>query len=107
MSDRCKPMNRRSFISKSALALFGFTILPGAGRVWQAVRAPVFTSRLYRREAWRGSVCGVMEIFVPLGSYLPFLVTDPHWRFIGHSSRAISPHCYGLSQFTYEAASPR
>lgn len=29
-------MNRRSFLSKSALALFGFSILPSAGRIWKA-----------------------------------------------------------------------
>ena len=31
-------MNRRDFIRASATALLGFTILPGAGRVWKARR---------------------------------------------------------------------
>lgn len=35
-------MNRRSFLRTSALALFGFTILPGAGRIWNA--APTIIS---------------------------------------------------------------
>ena len=32
-------MNRRGFILQSALGIFGFTILPGAGRVWKAIHA--------------------------------------------------------------------
>lgn len=31
-------MNRRSFIERLALGVAGFTILPGAGRVWRAER---------------------------------------------------------------------
>lgn len=34
-------MNRRSFIERLALGMAGFTILPGAGRVWKVTRAPV------------------------------------------------------------------
>lgn len=34
-------MNRRSFIERLALGMAGFTILPGAGRVWVAIRKPM------------------------------------------------------------------
>lgn len=31
-------MNRRNFLLRSAMAVFGFSILPGAGRIWKAER---------------------------------------------------------------------
>lgn len=37
-------MNRRSFFRNAAVALAGFTILPGAGRIWKA------TPRIYWEE---------------------------------------------------------
>ena len=33
-------MNRRDFFRNSAVAAFGFMILPGAGRLWKATAAP-------------------------------------------------------------------
>lgn len=44
-------MNRRSFLKNSALALFGFTILPSAGRIWKAtpkIVTPPFWSQTTR-----------------------------------------------------------
>lgn len=44
-------MNRRSFIRSSALALFGFAVLPPAEtyqRVWRATRQPVFWNQQSR-----------------------------------------------------------
>lgn len=34
-------MNRRGFLGTLGSALAGFTILPGAGRIWKATREPV------------------------------------------------------------------
>jgi hypothetical protein len=34
-------MDRRAFIGRLAAGIAGFTILPGAGRVWRATRSPV------------------------------------------------------------------
>ena len=34
-------MNRRGFLARLATGLAGFTILPGAGRVWRAERVVV------------------------------------------------------------------
>lgn len=34
-------MNRRGFLARLATGLAGFTILPGAGRVWKAERVVV------------------------------------------------------------------
>jgi len=52
-------MNRRSFLRNSALALFGFTVLPPAEtyqRVWRATKAPVQMITFWTQTA-RASYC--------------------------------------------------
>ena len=44
-------MNRRDFIRASATALLGFTILPGAGRVWKARRVMGLSSPVWANAA--------------------------------------------------------
>lgn len=44
-------MNRRTFVERIALGLAGFTILPGAGRVWKAERDTSVYWVHYSREA--------------------------------------------------------
>lgn len=39
-----KFMNRRNFIKNLMVAGAAFTVLPGAGRIWKAERAPVILS---------------------------------------------------------------
>lgn len=49
-------MNRRNFFSTLATAAAGFTILPGAGRVWRATRQPM-TSCEFAWSSLRYTYC--------------------------------------------------
>lgn len=45
-------MNRRNFLRSLATGLAGFTILPGAGRVWRAQRQIVAAQVVHRVPFW-------------------------------------------------------
>jgi hypothetical protein len=52
-------MNRRGFLARLATGLAGFTILPGAGRVWRAERTVVVAQSpiLFWFQTSRVAVC--------------------------------------------------
>jgi len=50
-------MNRRNFLKNSALALFGFSVLPPAEtyqRIWKATRKPVIAKYAYNPADYQG-----------------------------------------------------
>jgi hypothetical protein len=82
-------MNRRNFLKNSALALFGFTVLPPAEtyqRIWKAQRQPVIAElTIVINEAYRT---------VPYeASFLMSQETLDEWK------RAILPRTLDISRF--------
>lgn len=58
-------MNRRSFIERLSLGLAGFTILPGAGRIWKAEREPVIPWTYYEHPSRINALVDSVDALYP------------------------------------------
>jgi hypothetical protein len=72
-------MNRRSFLTKSALALFGFTVLPPAKtyeRIWKA-RTTLLTQPVLVNPAYETTLYEAVQIYGPNSGKIIFRRDDP------------------------------